>query len=262
MKKIAITLFVALLLFPSIAAQESLKVLSFNLRYGEKASMEEIADYIKSEDPDLVSFQEVDWNTSRSLLIYSERVAFINELAQLTGMFGVYGKAIDYQDGYYGVAALSKYPILKSERVLLPNPEPVKEQRVLLVLEVEIPDASQPITFIATHLEATSTDHRLAQIAFINEQLEGYKKPVILAGDLNSRPYNSEITEGFSQWGVASNDDYTYPADAPTIKIDYIFFYPNYAFTVEQMTTDSSVQLSDHLPIWTKLGFNTLIEIN
>ena len=100
-------------------------------------------------------------------------------------MFGLYGKAIDYKGGYYGLGILSRYPIVKSERVFLPNPEPKKEQRILLMAEIELPDGSS-ITFISTHLEVSSAEARKEQISFINSKIKEISTPVILAGDLNA----------------------------------------------------------------------------
>lgn len=46
------------------AKPEELKVLSYNLSFGELASLEQLAKFIKSEDPDIVALQEVDVGTS------------------------------------------------------------------------------------------------------------------------------------------------------------------------------------------------------
>ena len=43
------------------------------------------------------------------------------ELEQLTGMYGAFGKAMDFQGGAYGVAVLSRLPVLKVQNHALPG---------------------------------------------------------------------------------------------------------------------------------------------
>ena len=70
------------------SGSDTLKVMTYNLRFGELASMEEIAEFISSENPDLVALQECDWDTARERAPKQNGVKFINELAYRTGMFG------------------------------------------------------------------------------------------------------------------------------------------------------------------------------
>lgn len=230
------------------AQQTELRVMTYNLRFGELASLEDMAHYISSQQPDLVALQECDWKTNRTRAPRQAGKAFVNELAYHTGLFGVYGKAIDYAGGYYGVGILSKYPIIKSERIFLPNPEPKKEQRVLLVAEIELPDKSV-ITFLSTHLEVSSPEARLAQIEFINSRVKEIKTPVVLAGDLNAIPSSNEITKGFSHWFNATDTTPTYSTYKPEIKIDYIYGLPKEKFRLIHTKTDTSCTLSDHFPV-------------
>lgn len=66
---------------------------------------------ITNLQPDLVALQEVDQKTGRSSGI--DQAA---ELGHLTGMHWVFGKAMDYQGGGYGLAVLSRFPILTATR--------------------------------------------------------------------------------------------------------------------------------------------------
>ena len=100
----------------SFAGDGKLRVMSYNLRFGELATMAEIGSYIKSVDADVVALQECDWDTHRERATHQNGVKFINELAHETGMFGIYGKTIDYRGGYYGIGLLSRYPIIQIGR--------------------------------------------------------------------------------------------------------------------------------------------------
>lgn len=230
-------------------AQEktTLKILCYNLRFGELASLEELAEFIKKENPDIVALQEVDVNTTRTRAPHQNGKNFISELAFRTGMLSLYGKTIPYAGGYYGIGILSKYPIASSKRILLPMPEGAKEQRAVLISEVELPN-NKSVTFACTHLDYTTSDVRQAQVEFINNILLQCEKPTILCGDFNAKPDSKEISTGMSEWLQVASDDYTIPAKNPKSKIDYIFCYPKNMWEVKDAYTPK-VQLSDHLPI-------------
>lgn len=157
-KKLRFVTVAAAILFcmTSFAGDGKLRVMSYNLRFGELASMTEIGSYIKSLDADIVALQECDWDTHRERAPKQNGVKFINELAHETGMFGIYGKTIDYRGGYYGIGLLSRYPIVRSERVFLPNIGK-KEQRAMLIADIQLPDG-KIITYICTHLEVSSAE--------------------------------------------------------------------------------------------------------
>ncbi|OJV36253.1 MAG: hypothetical protein BGO29_03605 [Bacteroidales bacterium 36-12] len=248
--KLQTTIFLLLfVLISNIYSQSSeLHIMTYNLRFGERASMEEFAAYINQQKPDLVALQECDWKTYRSFTSKQAGKAFVNELAYHTGMFGLFGKAINYKGGLYGIGILSNFPIIKSERVLLPNPNPKTEQRALLLAEIELPDKSR-VMFVSTHLEYSSEQVREKQIAFINKFIKKIKIPVILAGDLNAEPTSKEIEKGLKNWFNATDTNYTFSTDKPDIKLDYILGYPKKKFELISTKVDYSIKISDHFPV-------------
>lgn len=224
-----------------------IKVMSYNLRFGELSPMEEIGRYIASEAPDIVALQECDWNTARERAPKQNGVRFVNVLASETGMFGLYGKSIDYKGGYYGIGILSKYPIVRSERVLLPN-DGKTEQRSMLVADIEMP-GGKIITFVCTHLEVSSSEMRVRQVKFINKYLSKVKNQIILAGDMNAEPDSEEMALLRKSWKDLTDREFTYHSSKPSIKIDYVYSKP--AEKVELMETEvcKEVKLSDHFPV-------------
>lgn len=228
--------------------QEQLKVLSYNLRFGELASLEELAEFIKAVNPDVVALQEVDVRTYRDRAPQQNGKDFITELGFRTGMLSAYGKTIPYKEGYYGVGILSKYPLAFVERVYLPLTKNGKEQRALLLADIEYKDGFY-FTFASTHLDYTGTEERQVQVEKINEVLLNKPYPVIIAGDFNARPDSEEIKNGMSQWKqISSIDKPTVPVEEPKHQIDYIFCYPRNNW---EKVSDSTfnVKLSDHTPI-------------
>ena len=255
MKRIWTVIFLSVFAVAELWGQrQTLKIMTYNLRFGELAPMEQIGQYIASETPDIVAVQECDWNTQRERAPKQNGVKFVNVLAAETGMFGLYGKSIDYKGGYYGIGILSKYPIIRSERVLLPN-DGKTEQRSMLIADLELPDKSV-ITFVCTHLEVKSSAMRVEQVKFINKYLKKIKHQVILCGDMNSEPDSEEMTLLRKTWTDLTDAEKTYHTDKPTIKIDYIYSKPQDKVELLETCVVKDVKLSDHFPVISTIRIN------
>ncbi|MGV8137201.1 MAG: endonuclease/exonuclease/phosphatase family protein [Mangrovibacterium sp.] len=248
--KLIFLLLVFFVFVSVLQAQEEtagLKALCYNIRFGELASLEELADFIKSQDPDIVALQEVDVKTFRDRAPHQHGKDFITELGYRTGMLTAYAKTIPYAGGYYGIGILSKYPMSETKRIMLPMPEGAKEQRAMLLANVELPDG-KVFTFVSTHLDYPSSSVRQAQVEALTTALKENPYPMIVAGDFNAHPDSPEISKGMAEWKQVTSSDFTIPAKAPKAKIDYIFCYPAQAWTVLSASTPK-VTLSDHLPV-------------
>ena len=230
-----------------VAKSDTLNVLCYNLRFGELASLEELADFIISQNPDVVALQEVDVKTYRDRAPHQNGKDFITELGFRTGMLTAYAKTIPHAGGYYGIGLLSKYPFAKTKRVMLPMPEGANEQRALLIADVELPNG-KIITVVSTHLDYTISEVRQAQVKKLNKVLMKNRYPMIVAGDFNAIPGSLEISKGMANWKEVSSPDFTVPAKKPRSKIDYIFVYPAGKWSVISAVTPT-VTLSDHLPV-------------
>ena len=161
-------------------------------------------------------------------------------------MYGVFGKTLKFKGGLYGLGILSKFPIAKTKRILLPKSK--NEQRIMLVAEVKLTD-DKSLTFITTHLDHKDEKHREKQIERINKRLKRFDNPIILGGDLNDTPDSKIVQEGFSEWFDASDNSLTFPSHRPSIKIDYIYGYPLDSFELLETVVDTACKLSDHLPL-------------
>ncbi|MDM1295596.1 endonuclease/exonuclease/phosphatase family protein [Sphingobacterium sp. N143] len=200
---------------------QNIRVLSFNIHHGNPPSEKEtvvnldtIAQIIKKSGADLVGLQEIDVNIGRS---YNENQA--KKLAELTGMHYIFSKGINYENGEYGTAILSKQPIERIEKHFLPSPVE-SEQRSLSIIEVSI--HNKKLLFANTHLDLRDKN-KIAQAKFINNHFKDEKLPVILVGDLNAKPNDPAIKE-LSKIFTKSNikNGYTFPQDKPNTEIDYI----------------------------------------
>ena len=228
MKLIRITFLLSVVLSVSVFGAEKpasfsgeLRVMSFNIHIGvgmdEKLDLQRTANAILKEKPDLVALQEVDRFAERT-----ERLDQPKILAEMTGMNVVYGKTIDNSGGDYGIAILSKYPIVEHTFTPLPR-EDNREKRGLLQATIKLDD-SNTIRFFCTHLCAYNEKNRVLQVQKINEITEKGNALVLIGGDFNAKP-KSESNELMNKlWEDLTDTTWTFSSTKPSMKIDYIFY--------------------------------------
>lgn len=236
---------ILLLLFGGMSAEaRTLKVMTFNIRFGEKATMQQIAEVILREKPDLVALQEVDVFTHRDGGVVAGCSNYLAELAGYTNMHALFGRTLWYRGGEYGVAILSKYSFMESRNI--PYAAQGAERRTALAAEMELPHGER-IRFVCTHLEVTDREVRRAQM---NELCERYAEstiPTIVAGDFNESPAPDGISSLFAETFVcADGDEPTFPAARPRVKIDYVGYCPAGAFDAKRVKVIDTSAVSDH----------------
>ncbi|WP_333698300.1 endonuclease/exonuclease/phosphatase family protein [Bacteroides congonensis] len=243
-----------LLCVGNIYAQEKLRirVMTYNIRFGELASLKELAMQIKTLNPDFVALQEVDCNTYRERAPRQNGKNFISEIAYHTGMFGLYGKTIDYKGGYYGIGILSKYPYVNIHKTLLPHLSEEFEQRAVLegVFDVD----GDTIIFASTHLDARRNDTRELQADFICNHFKNSAYPLVIGGDFNSVPSSNVIKRMKEDWFSDPDTTFTVSAKNPVRRIDFLFARPMKGWKVIRSRVISSL-FSDHLPVVTDLEY-------
>ena len=224
----------------------TLKFMTYNIRNGRGTDnvqdLGRIAEVIARTAPDIVALQEVDSVTRRM----SGR--FIpGELGEMTDMHALFCRSIDFSGGAYGIGLLSRTEPLAVRRVPLPGRE---EARVLLV--AEFPD----YVVCVTHLSLTPEDQR-ASLPIIREVTDTCRKPVLLAGDFNIQDAGAVLDGlGGAFRPLSDTAQMTFPADHPTVRIDYILGrgLPSSAVVTESVT-DHTTTASDHCPLWVSLAW-------
>lgn len=228
------------------------KVMTYNIHHGtpihhdnSDVQIKGIAAVINKVNPDLVALQEVDSFTARAPFDQAKK------LGELTGMYHYFAKTINYQGGAYGIAILSKYPIISSRKIMLPMPNSSGEQRAIALIKIEIVPG-QEVYFASTHLDLEKKN-RIAQANVLVELSNDLNAPFIFAGDLNGTPQAPEIQilrKGFVS-SCVSNCPKTFPSDNPTKTIDYVFLNSRASeiFHSLSYTAISTTQASDHLPL-------------
>ncbi|MDR0483954.1 MAG: endonuclease/exonuclease/phosphatase family protein [Alphaproteobacteria bacterium] len=244
----------------------TLRVGTYNIAAARVSDINTIAETIKDMNLEILAINEIDINTARS-----QNTDQLEVLKEKTGMpYGVFGKAIDFDGGEYGVAILSKYPIVNNETIKLPSAD--REQRVLLVAEIKIPNFDSNIVFMTTHLDwYENPELRLNQVYAINAySIESTPSKIkdltnkikILAGDFNDVIETNSITtinelqRYYTHLTKEGLDTRTWTSTNPSLDLDHIFAFKGQKWVVSNATIPSKTKqnkdmstISDHLPI-------------
>jgi endonuclease/exonuclease/phosphatase family metal-dependent hydrolase len=196
-----------------------------------------------------VALQEVDVLTGRSGPFNQAQ-----ELGKKTGLTSYFFKAIDHDGGDYGVAILSRYPMMEIKLYPLPTQEGSGgEPRVLGTAVIALPERN--VVFACTHLDAQRDSvNRHLQINTIVEILKEKDLPIVLAGDLNATP-GSQVIQTLDHHFERTCDPCapTFPQDIPKKTIDFIAFSPAKAFKVKTHNVIPERYASDHRPVFVEL---------
>ncbi len=240
------TLYEAAELTEAAAPDGAIKVLNYNIKYGGArllffwecngtrytmteaevtGHLDAIVDFINWVDPDIITLQEVDRKSTRSL--YIDQTQYLLDRTEMN--YGAYASQhrTDYlvSDGMgymdFGNATLSRWPIEHAERHALPlvGEYPAYYRylylkRHILDAEIDLPGADD-FHVVNTHLEAFSDDGtKKDQIDQFHDHLQALTDEGALwmgAGDLNSLPSGSEQLSEFEDDcpGLFEPDDYS-----------------------------------------------------
>ena len=227
----------------------------------------------KNVNPDIIAFQEIDYNASRSYNVNQE-----TEIAALG--FNYAAKAVNWDERYLpfpywpikmhfgkvvsGQSIISKYPLKEHQRIVLQRVESEPFYRNAFYLErlaqvVKVVLNGQEVVLINIHLEAFDKATRVNQFEEVLAIFNKYKNdyPTILLGDFNSRARDKDavIQKMFAMKGVGNaafdmnNLGNTFDTKNPFERIDYIFYTKNSIEYISGKVLNQFEQASDHLPV-------------
>lgn len=214
-----------------------LLVMTYNVRHC--AGMDLVVDYdrtatvITRQQPDVVALQELDSMTGRS-----GHHDQLGELARRTQYHPVFGSAIDFDGGKYGVGILCRETPLSWKTLPLPGEEP----RVLLVVELK------DYVIACTHLDLEE-EARLASVPLIVEEAQRWQKPFLLAGDWNDTLISPLLKEISKYFKILSGNGASYPADTPQECLDYVAVFGDRPTEVIESKVVDEPEASDHRPV-------------
>ena len=219
-------------------------MLTWNIRHGvgadDKLDLARIAKVITDHHPDVVLLQDVDKNCARS-----GQVDQTAELARLTQLKGVFGKAMDLEGGECGQAILATTDPANLAVHALPSSG---EPRV--AVSATIDSVLGKITVASVLLDGEDEARQHAQAQVCAAALLAAPHPVILAGDFKAKP-DARALANYAQapWTILPKDApvATFPAAAPATEIDYIILRGLQA--VKPASVIAEPAASDHRPV-------------
>ena len=235
------------------------RAMSYNIKHAHgmdgKVDLARIARVIAAQKPDFVALQEVDDRAERSGRVNQAAV-----LGKRLDMHAEFGSFMDFQGGRYGLAVLSRYPIVRVTQVELPKGE---EMRIGLAVEVRMPNGDS-VMLINIHFDWVGDDTaRFSQATKLSRYLRGLKMPYILMGDFNDEP-GSRTLKLFQEQAVEakkpSQDRFTFSSTKPTKEIDFLFTAPKHSWSVREMRVIDEPLASDHRPIVADLRYVGALE--
>jgi endonuclease/exonuclease/phosphatase family metal-dependent hydrolase len=224
-------------------------------------------------NPDIIAFQEIDYQSSRSYFInQEERIANFG--------YNFRASAINWDKNYVpfpywpfhmnfgkvvsGQSIISKYPLKENQRIVLSRVDDAAFYRDAFYLDrlaqvAKVILNGKEVILINVHLEAFDKPTRAVQFKEVITLFNSYKDkyPTILLGDFNSkaRDKKASVQEIFEMEGVGNaafdvkNIQNTFNSKDPYKRIDYIFYTKNSIEYVSGKVLNEFEQASDHLPV-------------
>lgn len=229
----------------------ALRVVSYNIKHGlgmdGQIDLARVATVLAAEAPDVVLLQEVDERTGRA--------AGVDQAADLGARLGMrhdFAPFMAYDGGRYGLAVLTRHPVVGVEVVSLPPGK--HEPRAALVVSLVVGGA---LVHVANaHLDWLEDDsERVAQARALAAALAGREGVVLLGGDLNDVPDSAtlrtfEAHAALRRLGPATP---TFPADDPRETIDHFLMRLPPSLADNDLTLRVAVVpeplASDHRPV-------------
>ena len=233
-------------------AKKVTRIVQYNVGVFSKEttnSVPMVAAMMKEIGADAVSLNELDSCNTRHP---------VDQLADFASAMGGwshrFSRAMPYREGAYGVGIVVPEEIIESFTIALPKGNG-SEPRACCVVE------TKDYVLASTHLDYIHEPSIVVQAETINKALsERYsrsRKPVFLAGDMNSTPESAVLKELGKEWDVISCRKNTFSANNPHECIDFILVLKNKA-KVKVVGSEVPVEFtggevavaSDHLPVF------------
>ena len=222
-----------------------MRIATFNILNGRSPQQSSVdpaqfADAIASLDADVLALQEVDRDQPRSdgadlTALAADAMGAEDHRFEpvLQGLPGDWVPATGAERPgvpAYGIALLSRFPVLRWEAVRLPrlktrspylleDPRRLvwvrEEPRAALLAELETPRGRMRV--LTTHLSFLPwcNGHQLRTLA---RRVRESEVPTVLAGDLNLRPRRAARATGMR----AAAHGLTFPTEKPSVQLDHI----------------------------------------
>lgn len=218
------------------ALDRPLKVANYNIKSGLWSSLDEIGAVLEGIDADVIALEEVDNGMERSGGVDQSAA-----LAERLHAQRVFAASWERGGGSYGVALLSRVPVVGAERFFLPDVGGIEPRAAI---DATVCAGAEPMRVVAAHsdfLPWAASAHAEALAERVSDS-----DSVLVMGDLNTAPSNDALG-GFFRDGL-KDVLALFVGDSPTfgdsIRLDYILTDHN---VEDARIIDSDA--SDHRPV-------------
>jgi endonuclease/exonuclease/phosphatase family metal-dependent hydrolase len=228
-----------------------LRLMTYNIRHGRgvdgRVDLGRIADVIREHDPDVVLLQEVDHYRFRTGTVDQSDV-----LARRLGMDARFAACMDHDDdGHYGIATLTRVPVVSSLQVALPRGKGLRlsEPRSALVTRLAWLDGE--VDVINTHLSLRPAERALQGPALraLGEH-HGHDHGLVVGGDFNCGPGSSVLRGLLDHFQRVHESGPTWPSRFPFLRLDHVLYRGDLAHSDARTVADPLARrASDHLPL-------------
>lgn len=233
-----------------------LRVMNYNIKYGT-FGLERIAEVIRKGDADVVALEEVD-----RLTIRSGRRDYTAELARLAGYpYHVFFRATAMNGGEYGVALLSRFPLVDTENRALPSGN--LEPRTVGRATVQLP-GGRAVSVYVTHLTHLFLYSRVRQqqARAILHWMRQDPQPKLLLGDMNDGDdsptlalFHERLNDVWDKHGKGPETTFPMPLFLPNQRLDYALACDNWTGVSARVLREKA---SDHYPLMVEVALKPL----
>ncbi len=238
----------------TVVPSNEIRIVSYNIRHGrgmdDSVDLARTARVLRALTPDIVGLQEVDVGVARSGRL--NEPAVLGELLSMRHRFGAF---MQYQGGQYGLALLSRFPILAARSIELPTGN---EPRVALIADLQLPARSpgtvaDTISVIVVHFDWVADDgFRYAQASRLTSSLDSLEHPYLLLGDFNDEPVSRTLSlfrSRAAEVGKEAGSRLTFSSTNPVKEIDFVFTAPALRWRHLVARSIDEPAASDHRPV-------------
>jgi endonuclease/exonuclease/phosphatase family metal-dependent hydrolase len=255
------------------------RLVTFNVLHGASTDgvvdLDRFARAVVALDPDVLALQEVDRGQARShsadlaqVAAEAMGAATTRFVAAMTGdprqRWGPAPRTPDPDAAAYGVALLSRYPLVGWRDLRLPRITPPvprvrrdprrielahEEQRAAVIARLETPEG--PLLVASAHLSFFPGWSHL-QLYALRRALTAVRGPAVLMGDLNLTPRPARAVTRFRPLASAL----TFPVDEPRFQIDHVLARGDVGDVVDARAV--ALPVSDHRALVVELDRSRL----
>jgi endonuclease/exonuclease/phosphatase family metal-dependent hydrolase len=207
----------------SADARQRIRIATWNIRAAQSAPVNLLAAELKAMQVDVVALQEVDVRTRRGNFVDEP-----GELAAALGFHYAFAASIKWDEGHYGLAVLSRWPLSQVKRHRVDS---TSEAEPRIVLEATVCVSGRELRLFDHHADRRTASRALGFASLRQIVKDDFGHGVLILGDLNEYPdapgVRSLIDEGFVDLGASDAVD-----TVSTGRVDYVLADPLLAHLV------------------------------